>query len=215
MLYLEGGQLFFQIWANEFWTSTRKITNSLFFVEEEVISKMKKINMLVCGIVAVFIFSGCNKQNGSSSITARHDVAHESKFKDVPGSYLAAQNESLDNTKYQMEIIDLNEDGYDDALVLLTGPMWCGTGGCTLLIFEGLKESARFVSDSSLVRGPITVSTSKTKGWRDLIIRVSGGGAVPGKVALKFDGRKYPLNPSIQPRLDPDTTVEGDEIFKQ
>jgi putative lipoprotein len=177
--------------------------------------KMKKINLIVCGIVVIFVIAGCTEKNESSSMTGTPDAVNESKFKDALGSYLAAQNESIGNTKYQMEIIDLNYDGYGDALVLLTGPMWCGTGGCTLLIFEGLKESARFVSDSSLVRGPITVSSSRTKGWRDLIIKVSGGGAKPKTVALKFDGSKYPLNPSIQPRLDPNANIEGDQIFRR
>jgi hypothetical protein len=185
------------------------------FLEEVMISKMKKMNLIVCGIVVIFVIAGCTEKNDSSSMTGIPDAVNESKFKDALGSYLAAQNESIDNTKYQMETIDLNDDGYDDALVLLTGPMWCGTGGCTLLIFQGLKDSARFVSDSSLVRGPITVSSSRTKGWRDLIIEVSGGGAVPGKVTLKFDGSKYPLNPSVQPRLDPNAKIEGDEIFQQ
>lgn len=176
---------------------------------------MKKINLIVFALGAIFVISGCTKQNDSSSVTDTPDAVVQSKFKDALGSYLAAQNESIDDTKYQMETIDLNDDGNDDAIVLLTGPMWCGTGGCTLLIFQGLKDSARFVSDSSLVRGPITVSSSRTNGWRNLIITVSGGGAVPGRVALKFDGGKYPLNPSIQPRLDPNANIEGDEIFKQ
>jgi putative lipoprotein len=180
-----------------------------------MISKMKKINLIVFGIGAIFVLSGCTGQHDSTSMTDLPEAVNESKFKDALGSYLAAQNESIDNTKYQIETIDLNDNGYDDALVLLTGPMWCGTGGCTLLIFEGLKDSARFVSDSSLVRGPITVSTSRTKGWRDLVIKVSGGGAVPGKVALKFDGSKYPLNPSNQPRLDPKANIEGDQIFRR
>lgn len=184
-------------------------------LEEVMISKMKKIDLIVFGIVVILLIAGCTEQNDSSSMTDIPQAVNESKFKDALAAYLATQNESIDNAKYQMETIDLNDDGYDDALVLLTGPMWCGTGGCTLLIFEGLKDSARFVSDSSLVRGPITVSTSRTNGWRDLIIMVAGGGAVPGKVALKFDGTKYPLNPSIQPRLDPNANIEGDEIFKQ
>ena len=37
--------------------------------------------------------------------------------------------------------------------------------------------------------------------WRDenLILFVSGGGAAPNQHNLKFDGTKYPLNPSTAP----------------
>jgi hypothetical protein len=110
--------------------------------------------------------------------------------------------------------LDLNGDGLEDALVLLENPMYfCGTGGCTMLVFKGTKTGFEFVSRSSLIRGPVLVSETKTHGWRDLIVEVSGGGMAPKQVALKYTGSKYPLNPSTLPPLPKNQKVKGTSVF--
>lgn len=109
--------------------------------------------------------------------------------------------------------MDLNGDGVKDALVLQR-PSWCGTGGCTLLLSKGHKDNFTIVSRSTLVRGPLLVSDHRTKGWRDLVLEVSGGGKAPKKVALKFNGRKYPLNPPVLPALPKDAQVSGETVFR-
>jgi len=130
-------------------------------------------------------------------------------------AYLASKG---DDPKYanphQTARIDLNGDGLKDALVLLENPMYyCGTGGCTMLVFKGTKSGFEFVSRSSLIRGPVLVSEAKTHGWRDLIVEVSGGGIAPKKVALKYTGSKYPLNPSTLPALPKKQQMKGTKVF--
>lgn len=101
---------------------------------------------------------------------------------------------------YQPAFVDLNNDGVDDALVLLTGSDWCGSGGCTLLVLTGQIEplqaglvTYKVVSKSTVTRSPIRVSESVTGGWRDLIVH-SGG----ADKWLPFNGQRYPANPSVQ-----------------
>jgi hypothetical protein len=113
------------------------------------------------------------------------------------------------------DFADLNEDGILDALVILTGPYWCGTGGCTMLVFQGENKSFNFVSSSTLVRPPVTVSNNKTKGWRDLVLTVSGGGMSAKTIALKFDGKKYPHNPSVQPALPAGAAARDVVLFPE
>jgi len=130
-------------------------------------------------------------------------------------AYLASKG---DDPKYvnphQTARIDLNGDGLQDALVLLENPMYyCGTGGCTMLVFKGTKSGFEFVSRSSLIRGPVLVSEDKTHGWRDLIVEVSGGGIAPKMVALKYTGSKYPLNPSTLPALPKKQQMKGTKVF--
>jgi hypothetical protein len=118
--------------------------------------------------------------------------------------------------RFYADSIDLNGDGTQDAVVILSTSYWCGTGGCTMLILEGQKDKTfRLVSESSLVRPPVTVSDSKTNGWRDLILTVSGGGMPAKTVALKFDGKKYPLNPSDQPALPANAPIKGTVLFPE
>jgi hypothetical protein len=109
---------------------------------------------------------------------------------------------------------DLNGDGIRDALVLLQGPYWCATGGCTLLVFKSFRDGFTFISKSTLIPPPLLASNARTKGWRDLVVEVSGGGMAPKKVALKFNGSTYPLNPSVQPALPKNTCVSGETVFK-
>jgi len=111
--------------------------------------------------------------------------------------------------------LDLNGDGRQDALVLLENPLYfCGTGGCTMLVFKGTPSGFEFVSSSSLIRGPLLVSETTTQGWRDLIVEVSGGGMPAKRVAMKFTGNKYPSNPSMLPALPKDQPVRGTKIFQ-
>lgn len=147
--------------------------------------------------------------------TSKEEHGQKSELNQALLAYLAKKG---DDPKYadphQIARIDLNGDGQKDALVLLENPMYfCGTGGCTMLVFKGTKSGFEFVSRSSLIRSPVLVSETKTHGWRDLIVEVSGGGATPKTVALKYTGSKYPLNPSTQPALPKNQPVKGTKAF--
>ena len=168
---------------------------------------------------------------------AQHEVGHQAPAKhehhkpepakaeekhgqktDLNQALLAYLAKKGDDPKYadphKTAQIDLNGDGIQDALVLMENPMYfCGTGGCTMLVFKGTKSGFEFVSRSSLIRSPVLVSDAKTHGWRDLLVEVSGGGATPKKVALKFTGSKYPLNPSTQPPLPKKQPFKGTKAF--
>jgi hypothetical protein len=52
---------------------------------------------------------------------------------------------------FRFALQDLNGDGRADAIVLMTGPDWCGSGGCTMLIFMGAENGFSFVSKSTVI----------------------------------------------------------------
>ncbi len=96
--------------------------------------------------------------------------------------------------RYSLSMTDLNNDGIEDAIVLLQGQNWCGSGGCTLLVLQGLaEEKYQVVSVSTVVDSPIYALSYRTNGWRDLMVYSKG----TGSVRLQFDGNKYPSNPSL------------------
>ena len=101
--------------------------------------------------------------------------------------------------EYKVAMVDLNGDSIPDAVVLITDRSYCGTGGCSLLVLKGTKNGFVVLSESSISREPIYVLRETMHGWHSLAIMSSGGGG-PAKLALmRFDGKQYPLNPSMQP----------------
>jgi hypothetical protein len=117
-----------------------------------------------------------------------------------------------DSTTTQVAWTDLNGDGRDDALVHLTNTDWCGSGGCTVLVFEQLEgldaeEFGRFriAAEISHVAGPVTVVEGRGY-WRDLVI-----GSDRGLRRLRFDGETYPVSPAGGVRLD--GPVKGKTLF--
>ena len=95
---------------------------------------------------------------------------------------------------FRYALTDLDGDSHADAIVLLSGSQWCGSGGCTMLVFRAVNTGFALVSASTVTNEPIRVSSEKAHGWRTLIVFAKGR----GNVLMRFDGLRYPLNPSMQ-----------------
>jgi hypothetical protein len=100
-----------------------------------------------------------------------------------------------DKPDFRHALFDLNGDKQEDAIVLLIGSYHCGSGGCTMLIFQGTPNGFETVSKSTVTREPIRVSNEKSQGWNALIVNTRGG-----DMLMRYAGKKYPLNPSTQPK---------------
>jgi hypothetical protein len=117
------------------------------------------------------------------------------------------------NVRYLYNSIDLDGDGRDEKIVYLASPSTCGTGGCTMLILKAAGKGYSLLSRHTIVNSPIVVSNTTTKGWRDIILLVAGGGMRPSYHILKFDGSAYPSNPSTAPKLASGTIVTGTALI--
>lgn len=116
--------------------------------------------------------------------------------------------------RYYYNRIDLNGDNNPETFVMLVEPtLFCGSGGCSALIFRDEDEEYKLVSRFTLVHNPIIVSNDKTNGWRDIIMYVSGGGVESFFSRLKFDGNEYPMNPSVEEEVKPGTKIKGTAII--
>lgn len=118
-----------------------------------------------------------------------------------------------DNVRYYYNKVDLNEDGKPEIFAYLVGSPVCGTGGCSAVIFKQENEQYTVLSKFTLVNNPVIISNSKTKGYRDIIMHVSGGGIESFSALIRYDGTTYPSNPSIQPKVMPGTKVNGIAII--
>ena len=92
---------------------------------------------------------------------------------------------------------DLNHDQRPDPVVYLAGADWCGSGGCTLLVFETMDDvdaqewgRYRTAAEISMVGRPVHVVSSGGV-WSDLVVGTDGGLRV-----LRFDGETYPRSPA-------------------
>lgn len=107
--------------------------------------------------------------------------------------------------RYIYNMVDLNGDGNQEALVYLLGSIFCGSGGCDLFLFRPGKQGYTLVNKFPISRLPVIVSPHKTNGWHDLIRPESGGGALPSYVVHAYDGKHY----AERHRLPGNLTPEG------
>ncbi|CAG1021089.1 hypothetical protein MTYM_00744 [Methylococcales bacterium] len=96
--------------------------------------------------------------------------------------------------KFQFYPVDLNGDGKDEYFVRLNGPYFCGTGGCTMLI---LDRYAEIITKFSVMDGAVNITGEKEKSWLNLYVFNNGAFRV-----LKYDGKTYPANPSVAPKVN-------------
>jgi hypothetical protein len=101
---------------------------------------------------------------------------------------------------YERADADLNGDGRAEAFVYVTDRNYCGSGGCVLFVLSPYKDSFRVVLRSTVTQRPIRLLPTSTRGWRDVGVTVAGGGVIqPYTARLRFDGRRYPSNPTVPP----------------
>jgi heat shock protein HslJ len=93
--------------------------------------------------------------------------------------------------RYVYARVDLNGDGKDEVLVYTLGSVFCGTGGCNLLLFTPAEDGYTLVNDFPITQNPVVISETRTAGWSDLYRHEAGGGAMSSFVRHAFDGRRY------------------------
>jgi uncharacterized protein len=121
----------------------------------------------------------------------------ESLPEDIQSQIRDEYGSTSGETRYLDGAVDLDGDAKPEILVYVVSPEYCGTGGCPTLVFAPDGSGHRLVSTIGLTRPPIRVSDGRTRGWRNLIVHVGGGGARADDVELSFDGKSYPGNPTV------------------
>jgi hypothetical protein len=118
---------------------------------------------------------------------------------------------------FSYALVHLKDVGPPDALVLIRDPNYCGSGGCVLIVLKGeLNGSFKLISTSTISREPLYILRHESHGWHDFTTFVSGGGVTPCNAIMRFNGRRYPGNPSTVPcasqiRLRDATSVSLDQ----
>jgi hypothetical protein len=103
----------------------------------------------------------------------------------------------------------------EEEIVYISGPqgLWCGTGGCNMLIVEPFGTSYKVIGDLSIVQLPIRLLSTMENRHPDIGVWVQGGGIQPGYEAiLSFNGTNYPENSALPPAR-PVKGIEGKRII--
>lgn len=124
--------------------------------------------------------------SSSDNIARLVKLTLESKYKSDIDKKLIDDS----SRKFVYSEFDLNGDSKKEIFVGLTGPYFCGSGGCSIYL---LDNQGNIITYFSVAEYPIAIDTRKTNGWNDLLINSRGKFHV-----MKFNGRKYPSNPSVQ-----------------
>jgi hypothetical protein len=162
---------------------------------------MKSILLLLSCLVALVL-------TGPASIAVPVSVAGSPSLESAIRAW-AAETET---PEHKFALVDLNDDGIEDAVVLITNADYCGSGGCTFLVFTGVAEGYKLVSSSTITRAPVFFLKEKHNGWHTLSVFLAGGSVKKGQVLMRFNGKKYPGNPSLQPRAKK-SDLEGAQVL--
>lgn len=165
----------------------------------------RSLRILICLYLLSFVLAPLSAaEQGAKPTIVRRVQSEKSRDDRLERAIMTTLGESAAQADtpvhYYYNRVDLNGDGKPEALVYLFGPVVCGTGGCSAYVFQ--LEGARYklISELSPARNPIVVSSSKTRGWKDLLVPVAGGGVQSEYYAiLQFNGRQYPSNPTVPP----------------
>ncbi|WP_316834759.1 hypothetical protein [Pedobacter nutrimenti] len=196
---------------------------------------MKVINLILAGVVLLSLAS-CNSSERNKqqaklakdslvsvkpgvidSTGGNHDAnTGDQKTVVAVRAYLQQSFKSelekgiIDSTSRKFGVFeyDLNNDGKNEVFVGLTGSYFCGSGGCTWLL---LDDHEKLLTRFTVSKYPVIISQTATNGWKDLIIYSNGKNHL-----VKFNGKKYPSNPSIESAIDSlpkDGLVKALDVF--
>lgn len=124
--------------------------------------------------------------------------------------------DTIDFAENKIIISKMNNSTNKNGLIAYfsRGP-YCGANSCMALILRQNAKRPYFKLIGTIyqVSSPIYGLKNKNYGWQDLGIMTTTGQAQKSLVRLRFNGSKYPLNPTmIKPeRVVPD--IEKDQIL--
>lgn len=127
--------------------------------------------------------------------------------------FLAVERARGADSRHVIELIDLNGDRRDDALVLLQSRRYCSARGCALLIFEHTDTGYELHSRVLLGRTPLIAAESRTRGWRDLVAPMTTATAGMRLMMLKHTTAGYPDDPAQLAVVPATREVRGRVLF--
>jgi hypothetical protein len=136
---------------------------------------------------------------------------NQEEVKKITATLLAEYGEKSEfPRRFIYDKVDLNGDGESEYLIGLMGPDFCGTGGCTMLV---LNNELKTISKMTLVEYPIYIGSDspeeKTNRYHNIYLRTRK----VGFVKIVWDGKSYPSNPSMQPKISETHVIDMKKLL--
>ncbi|KAF2510202.1 hypothetical protein EYY60_11880 [Flavobacterium zhairuonense] len=106
---------------------------------------------------------------------------------------------------FYYDAFDLNNDQKNEYFVGFSNSYFCGSGGCSGYI---LNNDGSVINRFSVTNFPISVTTSSTEKFYDLIFESGGEFHL-----LKMKNGKYPSNPSVQEIIKGNAPKESTKVL--
>lgn len=146
-------------------------------------------------LLSAALLSGCSAPKTEPAPLSL-DVDH-SALVDQWVEHKVLQPEGLptdSSIRYLHGSADLNSDGSLEHLVLMQDRYFCGSGGCTALIFSSAGE---VIHTMTVTKMPILLTDHEHNGWKDIIVWSDNNYR-----SIEHNGVHYPTNPSLAPTID-------------
>ncbi|MEH2195452.1 MAG: hypothetical protein V7K98_22810 [Nostoc sp.] len=158
-----------------------------------------------------------DKTQEITSENVRDRQLEKAIFRDNSG-YTEVYPQLSSPASYSYNRINLDGDKKPELIVHLVGQFFCGSGGCTTLIYKQSGKNYKLITTIGLNHPPIIISNYKTKGWSDLIIpQFANSLSVNnhGYYVLKFNGKSYPENPEDGVKMTKVSNMTGRALFNK
>ncbi|MBX7453109.1 hypothetical protein GR927_34460 [Mycolicibacterium sp. 3033] len=156
-------------------------------------------------------YSAPTATKGSPTPSAVPSPELEAAIRATAPDYTVASVGDAGPARYVAARTDLNADGNDETFVYLMGPYFCGSGGCTLLVFDHGVDGYSLLATMTTSSLPVIVSPSTTNDYADLWRMQSGGGAPAEFVHYVFSDGRY----VEQSRRPADEVPEGTTVLPE
>jgi hypothetical protein len=168
--------------------------------------------MRVWLLFPVLALAGCQDKPTTNTVSAENmteaqpqPVSDGTPYVDAIKADLGPDYRLGENARFTTALTDLNGDGRDEALVYLVDQGVCGSGGCNLYVLTDNGENVWSVDSKMTVsRPPIYRLPTRTNGWADLGVTVSGGGLMRMVMKVPRTAHGYASNPTVPPAISID-----------
>lgn len=175
---------------------------------------MNKKIALLCILFFLFVGIFPSYADNNCKIDSVIDTKTMTNIKSFMKTQIEKNNFGIDDTSIAVSSISCDGNSNHDYIVYVYGNLWCGSGGCDMFVLEELNNSFSIKGKMTVVKLPIILLGTSKFGRPDIAVTITDINVNSVKSVLKFSGKKYPSNPTLQ-SVEKRKNVKGAVVFSE